>query len=71
MWKQQFPSIKPLKIERNLDSKVAKRTKNREYFEFLVKWKGHPFIDATWMTEQELQLQRFDLANIQNSSFVP
>ena len=28
-WRQQFPTVKPLEIDRFLDRKVAKRTKNK------------------------------------------
>jgi hypothetical protein len=29
-------------MERILDKRVSKRIKRKEYFEYLVKWKGHP-----------------------------
>jgi hypothetical protein len=33
---------------------VGKKTRRKEYFEYLVKWKGHPVEDASWETEAEI-----------------
>jgi hypothetical protein len=33
---------------------VSKKTRRKEYFEYLVKWKGHPVEDASWETEAEI-----------------
>ena len=53
-----------------LDIRITKKTKHRDYFEYMVKWKGHLVDDAIWMNEQDLWFQRFDIVDIQNSSFV-
>jgi hypothetical protein len=37
-----------------LDKRVSKRTKRKEYFEYLVKWKGHPVEDASWENEAKI-----------------
>jgi hypothetical protein len=29
-------------MERILDKRVSKKTRQKKYFEYLVKWKGHP-----------------------------
>lgn len=50
-WTHQLPTVQPLEIDRILDRRVAKRTKNREYLEYLVKWKGCPVKYSTWMNE--------------------
>jgi hypothetical protein len=34
---------------------VGKKTRRKEYFEYLVKWKGHPVKDASWETKVEIQ----------------
>jgi len=34
-------------MESILDKRVNERTIRREYFEYLVKWKGHPVEDAS------------------------
>jgi hypothetical protein len=33
---------------------VGKKTRRKEYFEYLAKWKGHPVEDASWETEAEI-----------------
>ena len=52
-----------------LDKRVAKKTRNKEYFEYLVKWKGHLAKDSTWMTEWDFQLYRFDYVDTKKNSF--
>ena len=42
-------------MERILDKRVSKKTRRKQYFEYLVKWKGHPMEDASWETEALIQ----------------
>jgi hypothetical protein len=42
-------------MEQILDKRVGKRTRRKEYIEYLVKWKNHPVEDASWETEEEIQ----------------
>jgi len=37
-----------------LDKRIGKKTRRKEYFEYLVKWKNHPVEDASWETEAEI-----------------
>lgn len=60
-----------MEIDKNLDKRIAKRTRNKEYFDYLIKCKGHSVEDSAWMIEQEIQLQGFDLADIKDNSFLP
>jgi hypothetical protein len=53
-WKKQMPFVDKPQMERILDKRVGKRTRRKEYFEYLVKWKGHPVEDASWETEVEI-----------------
>lgn len=41
-----------------LDQKIIKRTRNKNYYEYMVKWKGIPIEEAVWMDEEEI-LTRF------------
>ena len=66
-----MPIIKSMEIDKILDKRIAKKTRNKEYFEYLVKGQGRPVKDSTWITKQELQLQGFDLADIEENSFLP
>jgi hypothetical protein len=44
-----------LQMERILDKRVSKKTRRKQYFEYLVKWKVHPLEDASWENEAEIQ----------------
>jgi hypothetical protein len=54
-WKKQMPVAEKLQMERILDKRVSKRTRRKQYFEYMVKWKGHPVEDASWEIEVEIQ----------------
>ena len=38
-------------MESILDKRVSKRTMRKQYFEYLIKLKGHPIEDASWENE--------------------
>ena len=48
-------------IEEILDSCVGRRTRNRSYEEYLVKWKGRPVEDSSWLTREEVDHLNFPL----------
>jgi hypothetical protein len=35
--------------------KLGRKTRRKQYFEYLVKWKNHPVEDASWETEAVIQ----------------
>jgi hypothetical protein len=41
-------------IENILDHMIAKNTKKKVYYEYLVKWKDHLAKDASWITETNI-----------------
>ena len=41
-------------MESILDKIIGKKTRRKEYFQYLVKWKNHPVKDASWETEEEI-----------------
>jgi hypothetical protein len=53
-WVKQLPIAEKPQMECILDKRVGKKTRRREYFEYLVKWKNHPVEDASWETEAEI-----------------
>jgi hypothetical protein len=50
-----MPVAEKPQMEHILDKRVGKKTRQKQYFEYLVKWKGHPVEDANWENEAEIQ----------------
>jgi hypothetical protein len=46
-WTKQMTVVENPQMERILDKRVSKRTRRKQYFEYLVKWKNHPVEDAS------------------------
>ena len=44
-----------LQMEKIIDQRVNKTTRRKTYFEYLIKWKGHPIEDASWEREEDIQ----------------
>ena len=49
-----MPVAKKMQMEFILDKRVGKKTRRKQYFEYLVKWKNHPVEDASWENEAEI-----------------
>ena len=41
-------------IDKILDRRIGKETRNKKYFEYLVSWKDKPIEEAVWMDEGEV-----------------
>jgi hypothetical protein len=41
-------------MEKIVDQRIGKKTRRKTYFEYLVKWKGHPIEDSCWENEAEI-----------------
>ena len=54
-WQKQLPVAQKPQMECILDKRVGTKTKRKQYFEYLVKWKNHPVEDASWETEAVIQ----------------
>jgi hypothetical protein len=42
-------------MESIIDKRIRKKTRRKEYFKYLVKWKGHLVEDASWEDEEKIQ----------------
>jgi hypothetical protein len=47
-WEKQMPIAEKPQMEKIVDQR-------KTYFEYLVKWKGHPIEDASWESEADIQ----------------
>jgi hypothetical protein len=54
-WMKQMLVAEKPQMECVLDKRVGKKTRRKEYFEYLVKWKNHPVEDASWEMEEKIQ----------------
>jgi hypothetical protein len=54
-WQKQLPVAEKPQMECILDKRAGKKTRRKQYFEYLVKWKNHPVEDASWETEAVIQ----------------
>jgi hypothetical protein len=54
-WQKQMSIAEKPQMECILDRKVSKKTRRKEYYEYLVKWKGRPVEDASWERETGIQ----------------
>jgi hypothetical protein len=53
-WTKQMPAAEKPQMECILDKRVSKKTRRKQYFEYLVKWKIHPVEDASWESEADI-----------------
>ena len=58
-WSIPVASLATKEIEEILDSCVCKSIRNRTYEEYLVKWKGRPIEDSSWLAKEELTILVF------------
>jgi hypothetical protein len=50
---------------------MTKKTIGKEYFQYLVKWKGKREEDSSWMTIAEVQKYHVDPEDMIKSYFIP
>jgi hypothetical protein len=67
-WTKQMIVVTKPQMESIIDKRVSRKTKRKEYFEYLVKWKGHPVEDAIWEDEAEIQKHGQTMQEIMNRS---
>ena len=60
-WSIPAASLATKENEEILDSPIGKSTRNRIYEEYLVKWKGRPVEDSSWLAREEVNHLGFPL----------
>jgi hypothetical protein len=55
-------------MEKIIDQRTRKKTRRKNYFEYLVKWKGHPIEDAGWVNEPDIQKNGNSLQELMDRS---
>ena len=68
---ENLPQKEQPQIEAILDKGISKRTKNKDYFQYLVKWKYHPTEDATWMSELDISEYNVNPEALLKNYFLP
>jgi hypothetical protein len=54
-WEKQMPVTEKPQMEKIVDQRIGKKTRRKTYFEYPVKWKGHPIEDASWENKDAIQ----------------
>jgi len=67
-WVKQMPMAPPLGIERILDTQVARRTRRKEYLQYLVKWKNRPIEDSSWLNATQIQKAGYSVDDLMERS---
>ena len=60
-WSISAATLDTREIEEILDSHVGRSTRNKTYEEYLVKWKGRPVEDSSWLAREEVDHLGFPL----------
>ena len=60
-WSIPATSLVTKEIKEILDSCIEKSTRNITYEECLVKWKGRPVENSSWLTREEVNHLGFPL----------
>jgi hypothetical protein len=55
-------------MERIIDKRISRKTRRKDYFEYLFKWKGHPVEDASWEDETTIQNHGQTMQGLMNKS---
>jgi hypothetical protein len=63
-----MPVAEKPQMEGIIDKRISKKTRRKEYFEYLVKWKGHPVEDASWEDEAAIHRHGQTMQELMNKS---
>ena len=63
-WEALLPKATSTIPKKILDMRMSKKTRVKDYYEYLIKWKDHPIEDSTWMTTTMLQKSVVTVENL-------
>jgi len=66
-----MPKTVKKEVEVFLEKRVTKITRGQVYFKHLVKWKGQPIEDASWLTTAKLEKYGVNPESLMDDSFLP
>jgi hypothetical protein len=61
-----MPVVEKSKMERIIEKRISKKTRRKQYFEYLVKYKEHPVEDASWEDEAKIHRHGQTVQEIMN-----
>jgi hypothetical protein len=67
-WTKHMLVAEKPQMESIIDKRVNKKTRRKEYFEYLVRWKGHAVEDASLEDESEIKKHGQAMQEIMNKS---
>jgi hypothetical protein len=67
-WTKQMHVVEKPQMESIIDKRIRKKTRRKEYFEYLAKGKGHPVEDASWEDEATIQKHGQIVQEVMNRS---
>lgn len=67
-WLKHMPTEIPAKAEAILETEAVKKTRGKENLEYLVKWRGHPVEDSTWMNATDLEKKGYAIDELMSRS---
>jgi hypothetical protein len=67
-WTKQMPVAEKPQMENIIDKRISRKTRRKEYFEYLVKWKGHLVEDVSWENEAEIRRHGQIVQELMNKS---
>jgi hypothetical protein len=67
-WTKHMLVAEKPQMESIIDKRVSKKTRRKEYFEYLVRWKGHPVEDASLEDESKIHKHGQTMQELMNRS---
>jgi hypothetical protein len=67
-WEKKIPIAEKHQMENIVDHRIGKNTRRKTYFEYLVKWKGHPIEYSSWETKATIQKHGNSMQKIMDKS---